>query len=203
MLFAFLAIVATFALVAIQADAAPRSNFGSRGSRTFSAPPPTATAPKAASPINRTMTQPGAATAARPGVAAAGAAAPAAGGGFFNRPGLLGGLAAGFLGAGLFGMLAGHGFGGGLGGIASFLGLLLQIGIVAGVALLAWRWWQSRSQPARLPPAGRHCVRPYRAIQFADELRRLAEERRRSRGRHSDRGQTGRLRCLRGCWAKS
>ena len=153
MLFAFLAIVATFALVAIQADAAPRSNAGSRGSRTFSAPAPTATAPKAASPINRTMTQPGAATAARPGAAAAGAAAPAAGG-LFNRPGLLGGLAAGFLGAGLFGMLAGNGLAGGLGGIASFIGLLLQIGIVAGVALLAWRWWQSRSQPATATAGG-------------------------------------------------
>jgi len=150
LLFAFLAVTATFALAAIQADAAPRSNAGSRGSRTHSAPAPTATAPNAASPINRTMTQPGAATAARPGAAAA---APAAGG-FFNRPGLLGGLAAGFLGAGLFGMLAGHGLGGGLGGIASFLGLLLQIGIVAGVALLAWRWWQNRSQPATATAGG-------------------------------------------------
>jgi predicted lipid-binding transport protein (Tim44 family) len=139
-LFAFLAILATLAFVAVEADAAPRFNAGSRGSRTFSAPPATATAPKAVRPIERTMTQPGAATAARP-------AAPAAGG-FFNRPGLLGGLAAGFLGAGLFGMLFGHGLMGGLGGIASFLGLLLQIGIVALVAMFVWRWWQNRSQPA-------------------------------------------------------
>ncbi len=35
------------------------SSSGSRGSKTFSAPPSTTTAPKAAQPMNRTMTQPG------------------------------------------------------------------------------------------------------------------------------------------------
>jgi len=135
------AIAATLAFVAADADAAPRFNAGSRGSRTFIAPPPTATAPNAARPIERSMTQPG-----QPG--ASSAARPAGPGGFFNRPGLLGGLAAGFLGAGLFGMLFGYGFLGGLGGIASFLGLLLQIGIVVFVARLIWRWWQRHSQPA-------------------------------------------------------
>jgi predicted lipid-binding transport protein (Tim44 family) len=69
------------------------------------------------------------------------------GGGLFGG-GLLGGLAAGFLGAGLFGMLFGHGFLGGMGGFASFLGLLLQIVIVVFVARLAWAWWQRRNQPA-------------------------------------------------------
>jgi predicted lipid-binding transport protein (Tim44 family) len=138
------AIAATLAFAAVEADPAPRMNVGSRGSRTFLAPPPTATAPNAARPIERSMTQPGqpdASSVARP-------AAPAAPGGFFNRPGLFGGLAAGFLGAGLFGMLFGHGLLGGLGGIASFLGLILQIGIVAFVAMLVWRWWQRRSQVA-------------------------------------------------------
>ena len=62
--------------------------------------------------------------------------------------GLLGGLAAGFIGAGLFGMLFGHGFMGGMGGFASMLGLLLQIGLVMIVARLAWAWWQRRNQPA-------------------------------------------------------
>src|SRR3979409_176320 len=64
---------------------------GSRGTRTFSAPPSTSTAPSATQPFNRTFTQPG-----NPGVGNA-----AAGGGFFNRPGggMLRGLAAGFLGA--------------------------------------------------------------------------------------------------------
>src|ERR1700733_6263948 len=67
------------------------SSMGSRGTRTFSAPPSTSTAPNAAQPFNRTFTQPGS-----PGLGAP------AGGGFFNRPGmgLFGGVAAGFLGAG-------------------------------------------------------------------------------------------------------
>src|SRR5205807_3895204 len=53
-----------------------------------------------------------------------------------------------FLGAGLLGMLMGHGFMGGLGGLASMFGLLLQVGLVVVVAALLWRWWQRRSQPA-------------------------------------------------------
>jgi predicted lipid-binding transport protein (Tim44 family) len=61
--------------------------------------------------------------------------------------GIMGGLAAGFLGAGLFGLLSGSGFMGGLGGLASMIGLLLQVGLVVIVAMLAWRWWQRRSQP--------------------------------------------------------
>ena len=48
--------------------------------------------------------------------------------------GLLGGLAAGFIGAGLFGMLFGHGFMGGMGGFASILGLLLQVALVVETA---------------------------------------------------------------------
>ena len=55
---------------------------------------------------------------------------------------------AGFLGAGLLGMLFGNGFMGGLGGAASMLGLLLQIGIVAIIGYLLWTWWQRRNQPA-------------------------------------------------------
>jgi predicted lipid-binding transport protein (Tim44 family) len=38
--------------------------------------------------------------------------------------------------------------------MASFFGLLLQIAIVAGVAFLIWRWWQSRSQPATAMAGG-------------------------------------------------
>ncbi len=114
---------------------------GSRGTRTFSAPAATPTAPKTAAPIQRTMTQPGAASTAgaatRPGLL---------GGGLFGG-GLLGGLAAGFIGAGLFGMLFGHGMFGGMGGFASILGLLLQVGLVVIVARLLFAWWQRRSSP--------------------------------------------------------
>jgi predicted lipid-binding transport protein (Tim44 family) len=55
---------------------------------------------------------------------------------------------AGFLGAGLLGMLFGHGLTGGLGGFASVLGLMLQIGIVVIVGYMLWSWWQRRNQPA-------------------------------------------------------
>jgi predicted lipid-binding transport protein (Tim44 family) len=114
---------------------------GSRGSRTFSAPPPTSTAPNAASPFNRTYNQP-----TNPGTNST------AGGGFFNRPGsgLLGGLAAGFLGAGLLGMLFGGGLFSGIGGFSSILGLILQIVLIVFLVRLAMSWWHRRqmSQPA-------------------------------------------------------
>ena len=112
-LLAAMAVAAVFTMVVADADARPRVSAGSRGSKTFSAPPPTATAPNAAAPINRTMTQPGAPgttqTAARPPVSQPG-------GLFSGGRGLLGGLAAGLLGAGLIGMLMGNGFLGGLAG---------------------------------------------------------------------------------------
>src|ERR1700737_83053 len=69
-------------------------------------------------------------------------------GGAFNRPGLFGGLLGGFLGAGLLGLLFGHGLFGGMGGIASIFGLLLQIALVVIVARLIWGWWQRRQTPA-------------------------------------------------------
>jgi predicted lipid-binding transport protein (Tim44 family) len=74
------------------------------------------------------------------------------GGGLFNRPGggLLGGLAAGFLGAGLFGMLFGGGMFSGIGGLSSILGLILQIVLIVFLVRLAMSWWQRRqmSEPA-------------------------------------------------------
>jgi predicted lipid-binding transport protein (Tim44 family) len=145
-LFALLAVAATLSFVVVEADARVGGGVssGSRGGRTFSAPPSTNTAPGGGSTFNRSTTQP---NAARPGTpttpASPGLARP---GGLFGG-GMLGGLAAGFIGAGLFGMLFGHGFGGGLGGISSFIGLLLQVGLVIIVARLAWAWWQRRQQP--------------------------------------------------------
>jgi predicted lipid-binding transport protein (Tim44 family) len=132
------------AMIAISsADARVGGGFssGSRGGRTFAAPPATSTAPGAAQPFNRTFSQPGAPnTGSR------------IGGGFFNRPGmgLLGGLAAGFLGAGLFGMLFGGGLFSGLGGFSSIIGLLLQIGLIVLVIRLAMSWWHRRqaAEPA-------------------------------------------------------
>ena len=139
--------LAAFALLAttvIDADAARRGGFGgfgSRGSKTYQAPPATQTAPNAASPINRSVTQP---QAPRPG--SVGQAGAAQKGGLFNRPGFMGGMMAGFLGAGLLGLLLGNGLLGGLSGLAGFLGLLIQVALVVVVARLLWTWWQRRQQ---------------------------------------------------------
>ncbi|MGH6714757.1 MAG: Tim44 domain-containing protein [Bradyrhizobium sp.] len=115
-------------------------SLGSRGSHTFSMPPRTSTAPRTALPFNRTNGQP-----SRPSFGPMG-------GGYFNRPGggLLHGLAAGFLGAGLFGLLFGGGLFSGIGGFSSILGLILQIGLIVLLARWAMAWWQRRnlSQPA-------------------------------------------------------
>ena len=154
-LLALVAVVGLMGLIAAEADARPGrgGGAGSRGARTYTPPPSTNAAPTQARPIERSATQPGQvgqpSAAARPG-----AAAPAAGG-MFNRPGLLGGLAAGFLGAGLLGMLMGNGLLGGLGGLASMFGLLLQVALIGGAIWLVLRWWRNRSQPTPAYAGGR------------------------------------------------
>ncbi len=56
------------------------------------------------------------------------------------------GLAAGFLGAGLFGLLSGQGFLGGLGSLMGMLGLLAQIALIAGVIYLVVRLVRGRRE---------------------------------------------------------
>ena len=138
---ALFAILTALVLVASDADArAGRGgSLGSRGTKSFTTAPPTTTAPTGGSTLQRTTAQPGPTT---------GAASPGLFGGAFNRPGLFGGLLGGFLGAGLLGLLFGHGLFGGMGGIASVFGLLLQIALVVLVARLIWGWWQRRQTPA-------------------------------------------------------
>jgi hypothetical protein len=63
-------------------------------------------------------------------------------GGLFNRPGLVGGFSAGFLGAGLLGLVFGHGMTSELTGAASFLGLIFQITLILMLARLFWTWWR-------------------------------------------------------------
>ncbi len=113
---------------------------GSRGANTNAAPPVTNTAPRTAAPVQNS----GAPRVAAP---AAGAAAAANA----TKPGLFGsmskgGFMAGLLGAGALGMLLGYGMSGGLGGIGAMLGLILQIALFAGVAMLLFSWWQRRKQ---------------------------------------------------------
>lgn len=134
------AVVAALVLMAADANARAGGGFsgGSRGMRTFSAPPATSTAPNAATPMQRTVTQPG----------SAGTVGQAPGRSGLFGGGLFGGLAAGFLGAGLFGLLFGHGLFGGMAGFASILGLVLQVILIVVVARLLFAWWQRRNMPA-------------------------------------------------------
>lgn len=137
--------ITTLAIAALAAPVEARpgggKSSGSRGSSTFSAPPSTATAPMGAQPMQRTQT-PQVGSPQRPGAPATAPAAPSRGLGFG------GGLMAGLLGAGLIGALMGNGLFGGLSGIASMLGLLLQVGLVVGLVMLAIRFFRRRSEPA-------------------------------------------------------
>jgi hypothetical protein len=73
------------------------------------------------------------------------AAQPAGGslGELFGRRGVVGGFAAGFLGAGVLGVLFGHGIYGELSGLASALGLIFQLTLIALLGRLIWTWWRA------------------------------------------------------------
>ncbi|GBQ37899.1 Tim44 domain-containing protein [Komagataeibacter saccharivorans] len=112
---------------AAEARAGGGFSMGSRGSRTYSAPAPSQTAPYGATPFQQTMTP-------RQQMPGFGARAPfGAGAGMaMARPRhpFMNGFMGGLVGAGLFGMLFGHGmFGSGMGG-SGFLGLLIQLALV-------------------------------------------------------------------------
>lgn len=130
-------------LVPLVAEARPgggRSS-GSRGSFTNSAPPSTNTTPGGAQTFQRSAP----ASPSMAGPSAAGAAAQAARPSFARN--MMMGIGAGLLGAGLFGMLSGSGFFGGLASLAGMLGFLLQIGLIAGIIMLAIRFFRRRSEP--------------------------------------------------------
>lgn len=145
-----LALAALLALAPAIAEArmGGGGSFGSRGSRSWSAPPSTRTMPGTASPFERSVTP-------RPSPGMAGPMAQPGGafGGSFGR-GLLGGLAGGLFGAGLFGLLTGHGLLGGMGGFMSIIGLLLQIALIVFLARMAFNWWTRRN--TAMAGAGRH-----------------------------------------------
>lgn len=139
----FLAAIVTLALAlapgVAMAKAGGGFSFGSRGARTFSAPPMTPTAPSMAAPMDRTLTP---------------RMAPSAplGGGFTpgfapRRSGFMSGLAGGLLGVGLGSMLFGGGlFGSGGFGFFSLIGLLLQGALLYFVA--RWLFRTFVRQPA-------------------------------------------------------
>ncbi|MXP65653.1 Tim44 domain-containing protein [Roseomonas sp. M0104] len=139
-----LAALAAFALVLgpALAEARPgggRSSFGSRGSRTFSPPPVTRTAPDTARPMDRTFQQP-----TRPGSTVPGAASTLPGRSGRFGGGFGGALLGGLIGMGLGGLLFGHGLFGGFSGFGSFLGLLLQIGLIVLLVRFAMNFFRSR-----------------------------------------------------------
>ena len=125
-----LAVLALAALLAADLAAARvggGGSFGSRGTRTYSAPPATNTAPKTAAPIEKSMTSP---------------SAPAVGsattGGFASRfGGLRGLLLGGLIAAGLASIF-------GVGALASVLGFALQMLLIGGVVWLVMAFIRSR-----------------------------------------------------------
>jgi predicted lipid-binding transport protein (Tim44 family) len=152
-------VLATMAYLTAGADAAASGGFGmgSRGTRSFAPPSATSTAPMAA-PLQRSTAPP---AFNNPGFNNPGVPryAPATGG-FFNRPGFFGGLMTGFLGAGLFGLLFGHGFMGGVGGFFSFIGLIFQLGLIAFLGMFLWRMFQRRAPAYAGPNYRDNVVRP-------------------------------------------
>lgn len=142
---AFLIVATALAPGAAWARAGSSSSMGSRGSRTYSAPPPTPTAPYAA-PLQRSLTTP---DAPRSGMM---------GGGMMGSGGMRGsflsGLFGGLIGAGLVGMLFGHGFFSGMGGFGGIIGLLIQIALIVWlVRVLARRVTGARPLRAGFAPS--------------------------------------------------
>jgi len=132
--------VAALALAPSFADARAGfgSSMGSRGMRSYSAPPMTNTAPMGAMPFDRSLSQ-----RPSPSVPGYGAQPSYAGQRSGFGSGLMGGLAGGLLGVGLGSLLMGHGFGGGGG----FLGLLIQLAVLFFVGRWLVRMFMRR-QPA-------------------------------------------------------
>ncbi|MGE0626307.1 MAG: Tim44 domain-containing protein [Hyphomicrobiaceae bacterium] len=145
------AVLALAAVLALSISLVPQADarggrgmsFGSRGGKTFFAPPRTGTTPGQAQPVQRSMTKPASPAAAATSPAGSAAATKSRFAGGFG-PMLMGGL----IGAGLFGLLSGHGLFGGMTGLVSMLGLLLQIGLIVGAVWLVMSFLRNRQQPA-------------------------------------------------------
>lgn len=129
------ALAASLAMVATDADARAGGgrSMGSRGTNTYSAPPTTNTAPKAAAPVEKSITQPG----------KAGPTAAAATGAASRFGGLRGILMGGLIGAALASIL-------GPGMLASLLGGVLWFGLLAVLAFVVVGFLRNRmgGQPA-------------------------------------------------------
>lgn len=158
------------------ARAGKGTSTGSRGSRTSDRPiertitPPAPSAAPARPAIEQAPLAAPAAPAAQqpmynpgamrqPGMAAAPMAAPQAQPGFFQRNPMMAGVLGGLVGAGIGSMLFGHSpalaSASSAAPGASFLGLLLQLALVGGLAWLAYRMFRRRSEPQPHPQVHR------------------------------------------------
>lgn len=135
---ALVAGIAAVGLFATLADARPGSggSVGSRGAKTFTAPPATNTAPGTATPMQKSITQPGQPGMVKPGAPTAATAAAATA--QAARPSLMRNLLlGGLMGAGLA-MLFGSG------AFASVAGFILQTLLIGGLIALAVMFFRRR-----------------------------------------------------------
>src|SRR5262247_827506 len=140
--FAVLALLALLGADFASARVGSGSSFGSRGTRTYTAPPATNTAPKTAAPIDKSMTNPGATSTP--------ATAPSTGGLASRFGGLRGLLFGGLIAAGLASIF-------GVGALASVLGFALQMLLIGGLVWLVLAFFRSRrtGQPVFAQSSGR------------------------------------------------
>jgi predicted lipid-binding transport protein (Tim44 family) len=155
-----LAVIAT--LAAGPADARRGGSFGSRGSRTYSAPSSTSLTPGYTPPVSRSMTAPSAAS----------PYAPQYNQGYqpgFQRPGMFGGFGGGMLtglvAGGLIGHFFGHGYGYGMGGGGGggMLAVLFQLALLGGAIWLLFRLFAGRSSGGSSYGAPSQTGAPYAA----------------------------------------
>lgn len=169
-LFRLIAVLAALALLPSFgfAKAGGGSSFGSRGTRTYSAPAPTRTAPTGMQPFQRTLTPQGQPVTRAPGLAPQ--LAP--------RSSFMSGLMGGLIGAGIGGLLFGGGLFHGIGSFGGFLGFILQMALLFFVGRWLLRMFFNRSpamaggavpygQPAAMIGGGGPAARPV-AITPAD-----------------------------------
>lgn len=130
-LFLSAAIAVSPVLTGTDALARPGSghSFGSRGSRTYSAPRLTPTAPRYVQPMSRSMTPNNYSARSTP-FSGTGRY------GYARRHPFATGFMGGLLGAGLFGLLSGHGFFWGFHGGSSLIGFLFQAALIG--MLIMW-----------------------------------------------------------------
>lgn len=189
---ALTAAIALTCLIPTSADARRGGSFGSRGSRTYSAPRETTITPRQVAPVQKSMTQPPA-----NGAVPAGSQSRSQNYGAPNyaqpQPasrfgGFGGGLVGGLIAGGLIGSMMGHGGGGGMGygGMGGGLIIsLIQLLVVGGLIWFIVGYFRRKAgaadgnfnrqnisqfdagQPMAGPSAGGYGVQPQPMVEFA------------------------------------